>query len=686
MDRIRVNSLQLAVAAFFAMIAALMLITPHTFRFLSSIPVERRLFLWGMLFLSAALGLCAIVIARLPRWMASLFNLAASGLLITLAVEFLHSSLWINSLDYAMLALGMAVAAYINARQPRRHSNISSDLLALMVGASSVLTGTAMLVTPRLHDFSAPQFFLLPGVFLLTGLLLAGVQVWKFFQTRPSRPLGRALTLAAPLVSAAFFLGLLALSVILNRNWTMVAYYSIFCVALAFMPLFSRSIDRLISSSLRTRLAFVLSAAMAVPLILTVALTSDRQEDLVRAEALARQESQAVALAHGISDYVTLNRSALIALAGQPGLMRETPEQQRKQLESFIHAFPDVVYFSTYDIQGKLIASYNNESDAITYNPRSQTDGTVSDDILRDGYMQRPLFGFGVPTHDDKGSYSGTASFALSSLRVSDFLTDQASALEGEVYLVDQYGKVISHPNELLAASYADLSQSPVVRAMLSDPNPTGSLAYFSGSGQQLGGYARVPGLDWGVVVERPASLALMGVYTGREMAFVLLMIALVVTSVSGSLLASWLTRPLRAMTMAMNTLANGQSGPPLPRTSFIEIQRMGIAFGRMRAALNLQTQKREQTLVELQQAKEGLEARVAERTSALRMVNLELKAELQNRDRLEKALIEKNQRISDILDSISDGFIALDNDFRIVYTNRQATPDECAARRHCRQ
>ncbi len=306
MDRIRVNSLQLSVAAFFAVISALMLISPHAFRFLSDVPIEQHLFLWGLLFMSAALGLCAVVIARLPRWMTPVLNLAAAGLLIALAIGFLRSTLWINSLSYAMLALGLAVAAYINARRPRRHSNVRTDLLALLVGANSILTGIAVLDTSRPLEFWIPsQHNLLSAAFLLSGGLLLGVQIWKFSQTMPTGRLGRSLTLAAPLTSAAFFFALLVLVILPARSWTMVAYYGIFGLTLAFLPLFGISLDRMFPSSLRTRLAFVLSAAMAVPLILTVALTSARQEDLVQAEALARQESQAVALAQGISDYVT---------------------------------------------------------------------------------------------------------------------------------------------------------------------------------------------------------------------------------------------------------------------------------------------------------------------------------------------------------------------------------------------
>ncbi len=116
MDRIRVNRLQMAVAAFFAIIAALMLITPHTFRFFIDLPIERHPFVWGLLFLLGSLGLFAIITMYVSQRLAALIDLAASGLLVVLAAGFVRSAMWINSLTYAMLALGLALAALINAR------------------------------------------------------------------------------------------------------------------------------------------------------------------------------------------------------------------------------------------------------------------------------------------------------------------------------------------------------------------------------------------------------------------------------------------------------------------------------------------------------------------------------------------------------------------------------------------
>ncbi len=553
--------------------------------------------------------------------------------------------------------------------------------MALVIGLSSILTGFAMLAAIRPIDFPFPNSaFLLkrlaPWMFLLSGALLVVDQIWKLRQRTPLGRFGRSLRYITPLFSALFFFALLFLANLPEQSWTLVAYYGIFGLALAIKPWFRLYLDRAVSTSLRTRLAFVLSAAMAVPLILTAAITSNKEENLVKAEVLARQESQAVALANGIADYVNLNRSALVALAGQPGLMSESSFEQRQQLQAFIQAFPDIAYFSTFDTGGNLIATYDNGNDVFSYDPYILKGETVQNNIMRSGYMQRPLFGFGVPTHDSQGDYTGLASFALSSVRVANFLKEQASALEGEIYLVDQKGRVIAHPNELMAASFADLSKTPPVKAMLADANPTGSSAYLSQYGEQLAGYARVPHLNWGVVVERPASKALAGVYAGREIALMLLLISSIATSFAGIGLASVLVSPLNALSKAMNALATGQNGASLPKTSFTEMQHLAVAFGRMRNALVLQTNRREQTLLELREAREDLETRVVERTSALRLVNMELKRELENRDRLEAALVEKTQRISDILDSISDGFISLDKEWKIIYTNRRATPD----------
>jgi PAS domain S-box-containing protein len=69
----------------------------------------------------------------------------------------------------------------------------------------------------------------------------------------------------------------------------------------------------------------------------------------------------------------------------------------------------------------------------------------------------------------------------------------------------------------------------------------------------------------------------------------------------------------------------------------------------------------------------EKLEMLVMERTAALNEANQQLMIEVNERKRAEASLIESNRRITSILDSISDGFFALDHNVQLTYFNQQA-------------
>ncbi|MCU0518280.1 MAG: PAS domain S-box protein, partial [Oscillatoria sp. Prado101] len=82
---------------------------------------------------------------------------------------------------------------------------------------------------------------------------------------------------------------------------------------------------------------------------------------------------------------------------------------------------------------------------------------------------------------------------------------------------------------------------------------------------------------------------------------------------------------------------------------------------------------ERERALATAQQAKEELESRVELRTSQLRQANELLRREMEERQSKEEELRESNRQIVNILESITDSFIALDNQWRFTYINSRA-------------
>jgi signal transduction histidine kinase len=100
----------------------------------------------------------------------------------------------------------------------------------------------------------------------------------------------------------------------------------------------------------------------------------------------------------------------------------------------------------------------------------------------------------------------------------------------------------------------------------------------------------------------------------------------------------------------------------------------------------------RQRTEEELQRAHEGLEGKVLERTSALRLANEKLTEEIVERQRAEEHLKNSKVRLQAVFDGISDPLILMAKDMRFIMMNRSAAkyfdigPQEDAIGKECRQ
>ncbi len=70
---------------------------------------------------------------------------------------------------------------------------------------------------------------------------------------------------------------------------------------------------------------------------------------------------------------------------------------------------------------------------------------------------------------------------------------------------------------------------------------------------------------------------------------------------------------------------------------------------------------------------RENLESLVRERTSELQVTNQKLLVEINQRKIIADKLIESNKKVTNILESISDAFISVDNNWLLTYINKEA-------------
>jgi signal transduction histidine kinase len=591
---LRLGLLQWSVGGFCGIVGALTFVTPHQFIGPAYRLLRPYLPWWGLLCLLAAGALITVALLSPRRQLMLAAHWLAALPLLLLGLSAGAAGGVTGLVVYSMLAIGTAVAPLLSPPADRPAS--TGDLLAVVVGISAVVNGTLMLLVPG--QFQSSIFDPVRASLPLFGLafVLGGLGVtWS--QLRPDTPV--------PIVWGSHLLLGVTLSVfgppiaVPNRAFTTIAYYNGFGLLILLLPWLRPRLRRTDPGSLRTRLALAFGLAVSVPLVITMALVTNQVEQSARTEAFSRTRIIAETLALGISDYVDLHRAAVAALAAQPGLLAADPATQHAVLHAFAETYPDALTFVLYDADGRPIA---RGDDAPIQTP-SAVRSPLFDEVRQSGetdvrvvvspVLGQPIVALGLPVRDGNGAFAGVAAVVLESTRLADVARRAATEPGGQVWLVDRRGRLIAASGEAIPAPLTDVSSQPAVAALLAR-DQSGTLSYEATSGERLAGFAAVPLLGWGVVVERPAMLALAGAQSGRDLAFAVFLVVVATAAVLGWIAAARLAAPLEGLTRAVDALAFGTMPTELPTSGVTEVSRLATVFGDLRDRLRARTSERE--------------------------------------------------------------------------------------------
>lgn len=244
----------------------------------------------GGLYLLAGLGLLVAASVSAPgsRRPVRVGAHALAGLpLVWLALSAAAVGGWTGLTVYATLGPGTITAPWL-AAPGRRILPAGSALFALVVGLSGALIGATMLAAPTQYGSSIfdpvrPHLawygaaFLGGGLLVLAAQLRSGLPRWLVWGGHLL--LGGAMFLFGPPVLAP------------NRAFTTLVYYNGLGALLALLPWLGPWVERAERRSLRARVALALAVAAGLPLVVTMGVASDRQEQLAASQVQARQRS-----------------------------------------------------------------------------------------------------------------------------------------------------------------------------------------------------------------------------------------------------------------------------------------------------------------------------------------------------------------------------------------------------------
>ena len=192
-------------------------------------------------------------------------------------------------------------------------------------------------------------------------------------------------------------------------------------------------------------------------------------------------------------------------------------------------------------------------------------------------------------------------------------LTDIKIGDSGYIYVVDNSGKLISHPSQKYVYEKPDLTKRKLIADLLADKIPTAEEEQYKNEKNIIvtSEALKVPGLNWIVVFEQPLPDVLSFSGFMRNLFIVNLAGSLLILLIIALILSDNFTRPIRKLKHLTQLLEKGQFDPNTKITTGDEIESLGKSFNSMAIRLleredNLKKEKQEREII-LQSLTDGV-------------------------------------------------------------------------------
>lgn len=270
---------------------------------------------------------------------------------------------------------------------------------------------------------------------------------------------------------------------------------------------------------LKYKLPLIIVLLVAVPLIVSGAISYREASSAANAEATANIERQTADLAQLVAGKVNSQIREIKTIATRERTIRLLAERQKyADIESFVSSRGEEASQFMQSLKKDIAGSENvflidpqgfdiADSDRSIIGTdlgnrpyfKSAIGGQVGiSDVIVSRASGKPIVVFSVPVYDgDK--VLGVA--ALASNNVFDFLKDVKIGTAGYPFLMDASGTTIEHPDRDLVGKEMPV---PEVKAFATDAKDRGVQVYSYQGVKKYGAFAKVAGTNWTLVGQRP--------------------------------------------------------------------------------------------------------------------------------------------------------------------------------------
>lgn len=343
------------------------------------------------------------------------------------------------------------------------------------------------------------------------------------------------------------------------------------------------------SVKLHTRILLSMLAVSLLPLMLAGVIAIINQRNQASEQATKNLAQQVRLLESTVSGWADANVKLLAQNAQLAAIQSMDPAQQRPVLASMASTYNWLTFAATVNPDGKALAR-NDSAELVDYSDRSwfkqaMAEKGVQQEMVIGKTTKKPtlILSTAFPT-----STGGTG--VLMSASVTDNVTNAVSTSRigetGYSFLLDNKGRVISHPSAELSANLSDLSAHPAYKATRNAPSAE---IEFEENGKKYIAHAQTTKLGWVVVAQQEAAETFAPVRNAIIGVVAALLAVAALASLMASAIARGVSGPVLRLTEIANAISRGNTSVAIADTRREdELGQLARAIDRMRTSIIL--------------------------------------------------------------------------------------------------
>jgi len=298
-------------------------------------------------------------------------------------------------------------------------------------------------------------------------------------------------------------------------------------------------------------------------------------------------------LANEVDEWLDKNIRVLNTVAQMPGIQSMNRFEQEILLETVQKEYPWMYLVFTTDINGMNVAR-NDGKELKDYSDRQYVqDITSGKDLTWQNLIgktsKQPALVIAVPIRKNNQTV-GVMAAAMTRDAISQRIANWRQGKTGYAFLVDQYGKVVSHQLKEFVEEQKDLSTHPLVKA--ASANKSGLIEFKDDNGRDEIGFAKTTQLGWTLAIQQEKNEAFAILKESQMFAFALMGATFIIVIIIAYIASRAIVTPIRKLTDAANRISVGELGVEIENKSKDEIGDLAEAITRMQDSIRLSIER----------------------------------------------------------------------------------------------